>query len=869
MPSSDLMEIFVKLRDDASKGIIKLDKNISKLPNAIKIANRAFTGFANGMKAGFNRMRAGISGIETAIFSLQGLFVTLGVGLVARSFIQAASTAEQYRTRLTVLLGSVEEGNKLFKDMATYASGVSFQYEEVMGAATQLTGVMKGGVEEVKKWIPLIGDLAAASGLDIQTATAQVIRMYSAGAASADLFRERGILAMLGFQAGVSVSAQETRKKLMEAWEDPLSKFRGASAMLATTWQGLLSMMGDAWFSFRTMVMESGIFDYMKAIASLMIDWLGDMRKSGDLKEIGQQISDYLIAGIQKLIHFIYQVQVVWRGWLMIWNVLKGAYASFAPYILEGISVIAQALGGLAVGFQAVAEALGMTGVAGKMKQIVSIAGDISDNAKEQKKFWEDVRKETAAAVIELSKQTDNYGKAEAIIAKIEGRLVKWKKQQEELSKIKRPKALDELGEAKLEVQMATELSKYKAHQATILLQMDIAHKKGITSVEEYWNERIVLTNQQYQKELALLKAQEQAAILEKKPDKVAQANAKIYALNEKLTRDLITLDQSRVAEGKKTAASRIAIEKTLADAKLRAAAGTPSGLTATFQKELSDLQTKQDWETKLITEAVRDRNATVEEQNALHRSHELEQEKLLADQKRRVIDLTLNQTKEVLGFMGDAFGDMYEATGKKHKAWAKAQRATQIALAVISTYQSAVNAYNSAATIPYVGYILAPIAAGAAVLAGMAKVAAMRAQPLAAGGVVKGSSPTTTSDNIPVDATAGEFMQPVSAVRKYGLDGMEAIRRGLVPPELLSRYSMKGFKVPYGRKLAEGGVPSLPPGEGGGGAAPGVGGQPINIINITDPKEVDKYLWSPQGTNTIVNIISSNQDRIRRLQTS
>jgi len=148
-----------------------------------------------------------------------------------------------------------------------------------------------------------------------------------------------------------------------------------------------------------------------------------------------------------------------------------------------------------------------------------------------------------------------------------------------------------------------------------------------------------------------------------------------------------------------------------------------------------------------------------------------------------------------------------------------------------------------------------------------MAKVAAMRAQPLGTGGVVKGSSPTTTSDNIPVSATAGEFMQPVSAVRKYGLGGMEAIRRGLVPPELLNRYSMKGFKIPSGSRLAEGGTPSLPPGEGG--ATPGVAGQPINIINMLDPKEFDKYLWSPQGTNSIVNIISSNQDRIRRLQTS
>jgi len=865
MAASEFMDIIVRLRGDkATADVKKLDKEIDKLPRSVRIADKAFVGLGKSLKL----MRGALSGVSTAIFSIQGLIATAGLGMLARSFTQAAATAEGYRTRLTTLLGSVEKGNELFQKMSEYASGVSFSYEEVMGAATQLTGVMKGGVEEVQKWIPLIGDLAAASGLDIQTATGQVIRMYSAGAASADLFRERGILAMLGFQAGVSTSARETREQLIKAWEDPLSKFRGASALLAKTWRGLLSMVGDSWFQFRTMVMESGIFDYMKAIVALMIDWLGDMRDSGALKEIGQQISNYLIAGIQKLIHFIFQVQEVWRGWLLIWNVLKGAYATFAPYILEGISVIAQALGGLAVGFQAVAEAFGMTGIAGKMKQIVSLAEDISGNALEQKKFWEDVRKEAAASVIELSKQTDTYGKADAIIQKINARLAKWKKQQEELSKIKRPKALDELGEAKLTVQLATELAKQKAHDQTVLLLMDIAHKKGVTSVEEYWTKRREITNAAYKKELELLKAQEQEAILEKKPDKIAQINGKIYALNEKLTRDLINLDRSKEADDKKIAASKLAIEKTLADAKLRAAAGGPSGLTATFQKELSDLQTKQDAETKLMTEAVTNRNATIEQENALHRAHELEQEKLLADQKKRLIDLTLNQTKEVLGFMGSAFGDMYEATGKKHKAWARAQRATNIAMAVITTYQSAIKAYDAALLLGPAGIYMAPIAAAAAVFAGMAKIAAMRAQPLATGGVVKGSSPTTISDNIPVSATAGEFMQPVSAVRKYGLDGMEAIRRGLVPPELLQRYNLTGLKVPSGLRLQSGGVvPSIPDTAQGPGGQ--VAGQPINIINILDPKEFDKYLWSPQGTNSIVNIISSNQDRIRRLQTS
>lgn len=52
----------------------------------------------------------------------------------------------------------------------------------------------------------------------------------------------------------------------------------------------------------------------------------------------------------------------------------------------------------------------------------------------------------------------------------------------------------------------------------------------------------------------------------------------------------------------------------------------------------------------------------------------------------------------------------------------------------------------------------------------------------LAGGGSVPGQSPHPRADNIPIWATAGEFMQPVSTVNYYGVDVMEALRRQLIP---------------------------------------------------------------------------------------
>jgi TP901 family phage tail tape measure protein len=55
-----------------------------------------------------------------------------------------------------------------------------------------------------------------------------------------------------------------------------------------------------------------------------------------------------------------------------------------------------------------------------------------------------------------------------------------------------------------------------------------------------------------------------------------------------------------------------------------------------------------------------------------------------------------------------------------------------QIAQAIAQTAMSAINAYSSAAAVPVVGYILAPIAAAAAVAAGMIQVAAIKKQAAA-----------------------------------------------------------------------------------------------------------------------------------------
>lgn len=117
--------------------------------------------------------------LGTALLAIGGTAaIVRGIQNVSMQFIDAAREAESFRLRLNILLGSTREGGRAFEEMAEFAGQVPFEYREIMSSATQLAGVMEGGVDEINDWMPMIADLAAVSGLSIEKTTEQVVRMY-------------------------------------------------------------------------------------------------------------------------------------------------------------------------------------------------------------------------------------------------------------------------------------------------------------------------------------------------------------------------------------------------------------------------------------------------------------------------------------------------------------------------------------------------------------------------------------------------------------------------------------------------------------------------------------------------------------------
>ena len=213
-------------------------------------------------KAALTSVQAGLGRLRASIFSIQGALVGIGGGLAIRSLVNVGSEVENLNVRFNFLFGNVKEGTKAFNTLVNFAAKVPFSLQEISTASGNLAVVAKDA-DDLSRILKITGNVAAVTGLDFRQTAEQIQRAFSGGIAAADVFRERGVRALLGFEAGVSKTAEET----VEAFEKvfgPDGKFGKATEVLSTTFTGTLSMLQDKLFKFRLETNRAGFFDFVK-----------------------------------------------------------------------------------------------------------------------------------------------------------------------------------------------------------------------------------------------------------------------------------------------------------------------------------------------------------------------------------------------------------------------------------------------------------------------------------------------------------------------------------------------------------------------------------------------------------------------------
>ena len=246
-------------------------------------------------KQALSQVQTRLGNLRKSVFSLRSAFVGLGAGLAIRSFVNVGKEVESLNIRFKFLFGSVEEGSKAFDNLAKFAGTVPFSLEEISRASGNLAVVAKDA-DDLNRVLEITGNVAAVTGLDFETTSSQIQRAFAGGIGAADLFRERGVRALLGFEAGAKVSAEETVKRFEELFSGN-GRFAGATKDLATTLEGTISMLGDKFFNFQKDVAQ-GFFDELKGE-------FGDLNKfleanENQIRDIATAIGENFAGAITK-----------------------------------------------------------------------------------------------------------------------------------------------------------------------------------------------------------------------------------------------------------------------------------------------------------------------------------------------------------------------------------------------------------------------------------------------------------------------------------------------------------------------------------------------------------------------------------------
>jgi len=248
-------ELVVRIRAD----VTNLQKNLSKATSLTKKSTKQIKTSVSSAEKAFKKLGTTI-GIAA---------IVLATKKIATSFIDVGRVLENTQIKLSALLQSEEKGIQLFKDMRIFASTVPFEFERIIDAASQLA-IVFDDVSEINKFMPLLADIAAVTGLTLDQTTQQFVRAFSAGIGAADLFREKGVTAMLGFKAGAKVSVDETKKAFVNALTDMNFKARGSTKELAKSFDGQMSMIKDSIFNIQSKLNARGVFDGLKSNLTLV-----------------------------------------------------------------------------------------------------------------------------------------------------------------------------------------------------------------------------------------------------------------------------------------------------------------------------------------------------------------------------------------------------------------------------------------------------------------------------------------------------------------------------------------------------------------------------------------------------------------------
>jgi tape measure domain-containing protein len=330
---------------------------------------------AERVNAGARLMGAGLNDMGNAALRGGAVVAAYGAGMtaLAASFVRPAAQFEQFNVQLTTLEGSAEGAERAMAWIETFATRTPLSVEETVQAYARLRAF---GLDPTTGSLQAMVDTMAATGggaeqLDgLTLALGQAWTKGKLQGEEAMQMLERGVPVWDLLAEAMGKSAAEVQKlseqgklgreEITLLTEALGARYSGASQKASETWDGIISNLDDQWTRFQRMVMDAGLFDWMKDKLEGLLDRLDEMAKDGTLQIWATSLATNItlaLSGIFWAISGIYffikddlypaleSVAIAVGGWDVLgWIALALMFSGTLLKVASGIRLIAAGL---------------------------------------------------------------------------------------------------------------------------------------------------------------------------------------------------------------------------------------------------------------------------------------------------------------------------------------------------------------------------------------------------------------------------------------------------------------------------------------------------------------------------------------------
>ncbi|SVC55751.1 uncharacterized protein METZ01_LOCUS308605, partial [marine metagenome] len=215
MPKQYTANIEIKAHDKASGSIDRISRKFNPLNKKARKFDKNMSKANRSIKKSSNSMSRLTKKMGLAAAAMAGAFAGFKL---SKSFLNTAVEFENLGVQLKFITGNAKDGARALSIVEKAAGKSTHSMKEMALATPSLLTV--SSVDELASTLDMAGDIASATGMSFEDVASQLQRTFSGGIAAADMFREKGVKSMLGFQEGVRYTAAESEKMIRDAFKN-------------------------------------------------------------------------------------------------------------------------------------------------------------------------------------------------------------------------------------------------------------------------------------------------------------------------------------------------------------------------------------------------------------------------------------------------------------------------------------------------------------------------------------------------------------------------------------------------------------------------------------------------------------------------